>query len=142
MASSLSRTGGVRRTTVDGIERSSTVDEPDDCPPWWPSLVWWLIRHPPHVNGDRPINQAGLFLGTPTGSRQSSRTEPRTPLFEATEELLIGLQNLYLSQTAEISVRPAAWESALSQMYKGLERLHGAGVPAEATDGGEAATRR
>ncbi len=20
--------------------------EPELCPPWWPSLLWWLIHHP------------------------------------------------------------------------------------------------
>lgn len=27
--------------------------EPDLCPPWWPSIIWWLIHHP-HGPGPDP----------------------------------------------------------------------------------------
>jgi hypothetical protein len=82
------------------------MDDVPICPPWWPGLIWWLIHHPPPP----PPNGNGPPID-------------RERLFEATQNVLVGLQLFHTANILEPNQRGALQEAATKRMTAGVEQL-------------------
>ena len=82
--------------------------DPELCPPWWPSLIWWLLRHHPH-------------LPEPPPEEWIKRVEG--PI----EEILVGLSTFVQAEAfvgrKQEKLRNQMQESALEQMNSAMGQL-------------------
>jgi len=81
--------------------------EPEICPPWWPSLIWWLLHHHPHEPEPEPEWWKWL----------------REPM----EEILVALSTYAQAQTfagaEHEELRKQVQTAAMERLNRGVEQL-------------------
>ncbi len=75
------------------------MDDIPLCPPWWPGIIWWLIRRGPRG----PV--------------------PNPWVIDVTEELLVALQGYHVAATMSEKVRPEAQREAVERMQQAVAKL-------------------